>query len=167
MVGLLQSIYCNSAFPSTVLSSFHSSAHVFFPSYIPSLFCLLPLSSSLTGPPPPVALFFCLHCRRFLLEEAFFDSLPTPMQHVYSICCCRRVSILPLPSKMTSSLVHDTSTDLDSCTYHSKLSYVYECLSWSPETQPLEGRGGLISLCDPNSHMEDARAKSLQSCLTL
>ena len=87
MLGLLQSMCCNPAFPSTVLSSFHSSAHVFFPPCIPSFFCLLlPLTSSLSACPsklPPMQMFppwrglFWLTTWGFLLH---------PMWHVYNVC---------------------------------------------------------------------------------
>ena len=91
--------------------------------------------------------------------------------HLCNMCAVSAAAAVsaffPCPANWPPLWSMTLPTDLDSCTYHIKLSCLYECLSCSPETQPLEGRGGLISLCDPNSHMEDAHAKSLQSCLTL
>lgn len=92
-----------------------------------------------------------------------YPGLPLTMQYVCDSLdgrmqgSCRPPS---LPGESTFSLVHGTSTDLNYGTCHVKLSYVSKCLSCSPDSEPLGGRGCLNDLCDPNCHKGHAQQLS-------
>lgn len=117
MVGRLRSVYCVPGLPSTVLSGFHPSAHVFSP-WTPFLPCLI-------SPHRPRKLHcsFAPDADVFSFKTPFGHSIQGFLLHPRVMCKTQPAScvpppcrLLPQPSKLTS-LFQSVPLSTDYCSY--------------------------------------------------